>query len=270
MWQVTQDLCNWPLELTVVTAMGKMVSEVFPRSPGYLGQMEGVLLKAWWECLPVWTDLGYCEGWGRSGIQLGAAPSATLCSMLWCLQRRCWLILLPGNPPFFWYLLWPVAFPLVFFFPCISCSGVESDAGRLQVFVIGRQWKACLGCLCCGLVTADEIKQQSDPVTTLSHILLTCFAWPALFLALCSSPGLFYIDRLTIFSPSLSLACLVCEDSQPECLLKVEDRQRFSVFGTQEILKDFWENNAVWGGVRISIRLPFLSAETLALSFRLQ
>lgn len=127
--------------------------------------------------------------------------------------------------------------------------------------VIGRQWKACLGCLCCRLVPADEIKQQSDPVTTLSHILQTCFAWPTLFLALCSSPGLFYIDRLTIFSPSLSLPCLVCE-YKPKCLPKVENRWHFSVFGAYEILKDFWENNVVWGGVKISIRLSFLSAES--------
>lgn len=160
-----------------------------------------------------------------------------------------------------WYLLWPVAFPLVFFFflhPLLWC-GVWCWGGCSSV--IGRQWKACLGCLCCRLVPADEIKQQNDPVTTLSHILQTCFAWPTLFLALCSSPGLFYIDRLTIFSPSLSLPCLVCE-YKPKCLPKVENRWHFSVFRAYEILKDFWENNVVWGGVKISIRLSFLSAES--------
>lgn len=45
MWQVTQDLCNWPLELTVVTALGKMVSEVFPKSPGYFGTAGGCFIK---------------------------------------------------------------------------------------------------------------------------------------------------------------------------------------------------------------------------------
>lgn len=88
MWQVTQDLCNWPLELTVVTAVGKLVSEVFPKSPGYHGQLEGVLLKARWECLLVWTYVGYPEGCRGLGIQLSAAPSATLSFVLWCLQWK--------------------------------------------------------------------------------------------------------------------------------------------------------------------------------------
>lgn len=39
-----QDLCNWPLELTVVTTMGKMVSEAFPKSPEHLQQLEGVCI----------------------------------------------------------------------------------------------------------------------------------------------------------------------------------------------------------------------------------
>lgn len=33
MRQVTQDLCNWPLELMVVAAVGKMVSKVLPKLP---------------------------------------------------------------------------------------------------------------------------------------------------------------------------------------------------------------------------------------------
>lgn len=198
---------------------------------------------------------GVCEGCGRLGIQPRAAPSATLSSMFWCLQWKCWRNIrwadtFCGQWLFPWSFFFLASLALVWSLMLGGCSSV-----------IGRQWKACLGCLCCGLVPADEIKQQSDPVTTLSHILQTCFAWPTLFLALCSSPGLFYIDRLTIFSPSLSLPCLVCE-YKPKCLPKVENRWHFSVFRAYEILKDFWENNVVWGGVKISIRLSFLSAES--------
>lgn len=232
MWQVMQDLCNWPLELTVLTAMGKMVSEVFPKSPGYLGQLEGVLVKAWWECLLVWTYLGYPEGSGGQACSQEqqhplppSLPCFGVCSGNFGGMSD-GLMLLPGNPSLCWYPLWPAAFPLIFVLLVLLWLG--SDAGGCSSLT-GRQWKADLGCVC-RLVAAHELKQQSDPVTALSHILLTCFAWPTLFLSLCSSPGLFYIDKLTIFSPSLSLPCLLCEDSQPECLLKVGNRRHFSVF----------------------------------------
>lgn len=233
MWQVTQDLCNWPLELSVVTAVGKMVSEVFPKSPGYLGQLEGVLLKAWWECLPVWTDLGYSEGCRGRALSQGqhplppSLPCFGVCSGNFGAVSD-GLMLLPGNPSLFCYLLWPVAPPLVFYF-LASLALVWSLKLGAAALCHREAVGTGLGCLCVGWWL--QMKSHSKVTCwQLCHILLTRSAWPTLFLTLCSSPGLFYIDRVTIFSPSLSLPCLVCEGSQPECLSKVENRRRFSVF----------------------------------------
>lgn len=152
MWQVMQDLCNWPLELTVLTAMGKMVSEVFPKSPGYLGQLEGVLVKAWWECLLVWTYLGYPEG---SGGQACSQEQHPLPPSLPCFGvcsgnfggMSDGLMLLPGNPSLCWYPLWPAAFPLIFVLLVLLWLG--SNAGGCSSLT-GRQWKADLGCVCAG------------------------------------------------------------------------------------------------------------------------
>lgn len=121
-----------------------------------------------------------------------------------------------------------------------------------------------------GLVTADEIKQQSDPVTTLSHILLACFAWPTLFLALCSSPGLFYIDRLTVFSPSLSFPCSVWGFSTWMFAKGGKQTTFFWVQGLRDIERFLREQCGVgWGENFYKTSLPFctnLGAE----SFRLQ
>lgn len=174
--------------------------------------------------------------WGLQEVR-HAAKGSTLCCPLFCAlvfaveileeYQMGWyssLVILLSSATFCGQWLLPSSF-----FPCISCSGVECNAGGLQLFVIGRQWEAGLGCLCVGWWL--QMKSYSKVTRwQLCHILLTRSAWPALFLTLCSSPGLFYIDRLTVFNPSLSLPRLVCEGSQPECLPKVENRRHFSVF----------------------------------------
>lgn len=71
---------------------------------------------------------GVCEGCGRLGIQPRAAPSATLSSMFWCLQWKCWRNIRWADTFCGQWL-----FPWSFFFSCIPCSGVESDAGGLQL-----------------------------------------------------------------------------------------------------------------------------------------
>lgn len=164
-----------------------------------------------------------------------------------------------------WLFIW-------FFFPWISCSSVESSPGQLGSARLSgrRQLKARLSIMCIngrleGKQFIAGIKKQSDPVTILSDNLLTYFAWPTPFLTLHSSPGPCDVHRLTVFSPKLSLLCLVCQDSQPECLPKVGKTD--DVFlSAWELSKEIWENNAAWGGVKISVRLPFLSTGTLASS----
>lgn len=95
--------------------------------------------------------------WGLQEVR-HTAKSSTLCHPLFCdlvfaveileeyqMGWFCSLVIVLSADTFCGQCLFPGLF-----FPCISCSGVESGAGELQLFVIGRQWEACLCCMCVG------------------------------------------------------------------------------------------------------------------------
>lgn len=82
MWQVTQDLCNWPLELTVVTCRGENGLRGVPQITWVPWAAGGCFVQGMMECLLVWTDLGYPEGCKRLGNsqEQHPLPPSPLCS----------------------------------------------------------------------------------------------------------------------------------------------------------------------------------------------